>query len=246
MRESEFQTTAILLAAGSGSRMKSEVKDKILFPLDGESVFLHVAKTFLSTGIFRQLQVVYRDEDQKKILQSEWERIAESVRQNVLVQWVPGGKTRQESVYHGMASLSPPCEYVFIHDCARPLVSQQDLIRLRETLQEVPAVALARPVTDTIKEIDNSDGSLRNCSLKDVPRDKLWAMETPQCFHFSSIFAAYQEVRKHNIPITDDTSAAERAGIPVTLLLPDSPNPKITYPQDIVWMEFLLRKKPPA
>lgn len=235
---------AILLAAGCGSRMGVEVNDKILHPLAGQSVFWHVVNAFLRADLFRCLHVVYRNEDQKNILLTEWEGLCRSLNKSIDIQWVPGGDTRQDSVFNGLAAVSSPCESVFIHDCARPLITPIDLQRLAKSLQKDPAVALAHPVTDTIKIAKKNNGEMRQCHLQDVPRDSLWAMETPQCFHYAPLFAAYQSIRDQGIVLTDDTGVAERAGIPVTLLEPSYPNPKITHTHDIAWAELLLQNRP--
>jgi 2-C-methyl-D-erythritol 4-phosphate cytidylyltransferase len=105
-----------------------------------------------------------------------------------------------------------------------------------EAARETGAAVAAQPVTDTIKE--SSDGKLIQ---RTVDRSRLWAVQTPQTFKVEVIRRALSEVRRQGLPVTDDTAACELIGQPVKLVLSPDPNPKVTRPEDLAYIELLLR-----
>ncbi|HVS53437.1 MAG TPA: 2-C-methyl-D-erythritol 4-phosphate cytidylyltransferase [Opitutaceae bacterium] len=224
------RTAAILLAAGSGSRMAGAVADKILAPLAGRPVFAHSAAAFMQSAIADLYVVVYRD--QRQML----ELSALAPTPSVLVR---GGRERQDSVMHALAALPADIEHVFIHDCARPLIQPEQLVALHKIVRREQAVVLAHRVTDTIKE-HHEDARLRT-----LERGRLWAMETPQVFSRTLIVRAYDRVATRGLFVTDDAQAVEQLGHPIALLENNQPNPKITTPADLTWLEFLLARQAP-
>ncbi|AHF93179.1 2-C-methyl-D-erythritol 4-phosphate cytidylyltransferase [Opitutaceae bacterium TAV1] len=219
------RTAAILLAAGSSRRMQGAIEDKILAPLAGRPVFHHSASAFLESGVADFYVVVYRDQRQMIELSAYAPTPAVFVR---------GGRERQDSVAAALDALPPDIGYVFIHDCARPFVRPEQLVGLFKVVKKEHAVVLAHRVTDTIKEHRDS-GHLRN-----LDRERLWAMETPQVFDRDLITRAYEKVRARKLRITDDAAAVELLKHPVALLENTTPNPKLTTPADLPWFEFLL------
>jgi 2-C-methyl-D-erythritol 4-phosphate cytidylyltransferase len=152
--------------------------------------------------------------------------------------FVPGGAERQHSVARALEALPDDIDYVFIHDCARPLVRAGQLIALHKIVRRENAVVLAHRVTDTIKEHRD------NAHLRTLDRARLWAMETPQVFSRELITRAYARVIEKKLRITDDAQAVELLGAPIALLENPHPNPKLTAPADFAWLEFLLSKGP--
>ena len=219
------RTAAILLAAGSGSRMQGAVTDKVLAPLAGRPVFSYSAAAFMQSAIADLYIVVYRD--QRQML----ELSAHTPTPTVLVR---GGRVRQESVRNALAALPADIEHVFIHDCARPLIRPEQLVALHKIVRREHAVVLAHRVIDTIKEHRD------NARLRTLNRGRLWAMETPQVFSRELIARAYDRVTERKLPITDDAQAVEHLGHPIALLENSTPNPKITTPADLAYLEFLL------
>jgi 2-C-methyl-D-erythritol 4-phosphate cytidylyltransferase len=222
------RTAAILLAAGSGRRMQGTVADKILAPLAGRPVFAHSVAAFLESNVADYYIIVVRDQAQS---------IALSAYAPTPAQFIVGGKERQDSVQNALAALPADIAYVFIHDCARPLIRVEQLVGLHKVVRKENAVVLAHRVTDTIKK--HSDTG----HLKTLDRDRLWAMETPQVFDRQLITEAYAKVAKKEARITDDASAVELISHPVALLENAHPNPKITTPADLAYIEYLLSKK---
>jgi 2-C-methyl-D-erythritol 4-phosphate cytidylyltransferase len=222
------RTAALLLAAGSGSRMQGAVTDKVLAPLAGRPVFSYSAAAFMQSAVADLYVVLYRDQRQMMELS------AYAPTPSVLIR---GGRERQDSVTAGLAALPADIEYVFIHDCARPLVRAEQLVALHKIVRREAAVVLAHRVTDTIKE-HRDDARLRT-----LDRSRLWAMETPQVFSRDLIARAYARIAEKKIRVTDDAQAVEQLGHPIALLENARPNPKLTTPQDLAYLEFLLGEK---
>ena len=219
------RTAAILLAAGNSRRMGNIVADKILAPLGGKPVFAHSAATFFRSGVVDFFVVTYRD--QRQLVELSAYAPTPSV-------FVRGGTERQDSVAAALAELPDDISHVFIHDCARPLVREEQLIALYKIVRREGAVVLAHRVTDTIKE-HRGEGRLRT-----LDRSRLWAMETPQVFSRALICRAYARVAARKLTITDDAAAVEVLGHSIALLENHLPNPKLTTPADLPHLEFLL------
>jgi len=224
------RTAAILLAAGSGSRMNGSVADKVLAPLAGRPVFAHSAAAFMQSAVADLYVIVYRDQRQMMELS------AYAPTPSVLIH---GGRERQDSVMNALAALPSDIAHVFIHDCARPLVRPEQLVALHKIVRREGAVVLAHRAIDTIKE-HRDDARLRT-----LDRARLWAMETPQVFARDLIVRAYDRVRSRRLRVTDDAQAVEQLGHPVALLENPHPNPKLTTPADIAYLEFLLTHETP-
>ena len=220
-----MRNAAILLAAGSSRRMEGLVADKVLTPLGGRPVFAHSVAAFLESGVADFYAVVYRDQRQMTEL---------SAFAPTPTVFVRGGRERQNSVANALEALPADIGHVFIHDCARPLVRPEQLVALLKIVQVEHAAVLAHRVTDTIKQHSG------NGRLKTLDRANLWAMETPQVFTRELIMRAYARVVEREIAITDDATAVELLGHSVALLENSSPNPKLTTPADLAYMEFLL------
>ncbi len=219
------RTAAILLAAGSSRRMAGTLPDKILAPLAGKPVFAHSAATFYRSGVVDFFVVTYRNQRQLVELSSY---------APTPTLFVPGGAERQDSVAAALAELPEDVRYVFIHDCARPLVRPEQLAALHKIVRREAAVVLAHRVTDTIKD-HRGEGRLRT-----LDRDHLWATETPQVFSRELIVRAYAKARRKGRRVIDDAAAVELLKHPVALLENPHPNPKLTTPADLPYLEFLL------
>lgn len=209
--------------------MAGLVSDKVLAPVAGRPVFAYSAAAFAASGVADLYVVVYRDRSQMTALS------AFAPTPSLLVR---GGRERRDSVAAALAALPGDIDYVFIHDCARPLIRPEQLVALHKIVRREQAVVLAHRVTDTIKE-HRGNGRLRT-----LDRSKLWAMETPQVFSKELVERAYARVTSRRIRVTDDAAAVERLGHPIALLENPHPNPKLTAPQDLAYLEFLLAPPP--
>ena len=222
--------SAVIVAAGQGTRMGPDV-DKLFLMVAGRPVIAHTWQRFDRAKIVDEILLVVRDGQQSAF--------ADLARENSFqksFRCVAGGKERQDSVWNGLESLSPATEIVAIHDGARPCTSEALIAATVAAAREVGAAVAAQPVTDTIKESD--DGQIISRTLG---RSRLWAVQTPQCFRVEVIRRALTAVRAKGLVLTDDTAACELIGQPVKLVSSSTPNPKVTLPRDVAYVESLLR-----
>ena len=236
-----MEFAAILLAAGSGSRMRGTVEDKLLAKILGKPVIQYSLEAFAKAKDLSKAVIVYRDEQQHLALKEVVENMA-ALPFKVL--WVRGGKERQDSVFNGLEALTLATDTVCIHDCARPLILPEYINELFKAATRDKAAVLAHRVVDTIKQTPARSKGRRRLPLKDLQRNRLWAMETPQAFSYDLIFDAYREVRFKGDSITDDTAAVALQGARVTLVENLHPNIKITLPQDLRYIEYLIQNPP--
>jgi 2-C-methyl-D-erythritol 4-phosphate cytidylyltransferase len=217
-----MQIALILLAGGRGTRMGSGIPDKILASLDGMPVFRRVWETFAGLG-WERIVVVYRDEAQRGLL--------EAMIDGAMPAWVRGGEERMDSVRNALAVLEEGCSHVLIHDCARPWVRREEILRMVEAVGDHPVVSLAHRVTDTIRDF-RGNPTREPAISKTLDRSSLWAMETPQGFELARLKDAY--ARAESL-VTDDIALLEAAGFPVFLVENEHPNPKMTRESDLHW-----------
>jgi len=208
--------------------MQGAVEDKVMAPLSGLPVFAYSGAAFMKSGVADLYVVVYRDLRQMLALS------ASAPTPSMLIR---GGRQRQDSVMNALAALPGDIAYVFVHDCARPLVRPEQLIALHEAVRRKDAVVLAHRVADTIKE-STGKASQR---LRTLDRSRLWAMETPQVFARSLIVRAYAKVQALGLHGTDHAGHGQHRGQPVAVLENPHPNPKLTTPAALAYLEFLMR-----
>jgi 2-C-methyl-D-erythritol 4-phosphate cytidylyltransferase len=228
-------TSAIIVAAGKGTRMGPNV-DKLFLELDGLPVIAHTWRRFDQTSSIDEIIVVVRQE-----MEPSFQELAQRFRFKKFFRLVSGGKERQDSVWNGLGALSSAAEIVAIQDAARPCTSPALIGATIEAARETGAAVAAQPVTDTIKE--SADGKLVERTLD---RARLWAVQTPQTFRVEVIRRALSEVRRRGLPVTDDTAACELIGQAVRLVFSSEPNPKVTRPEDVPYVELLLRNSAAA
>lgn len=233
-----MKTVAILLCAGSGHRMGDSVPDKALAPLRNRPLFDYSVQAFQAHRWTEGYLVVYRDPAQREKLEARMTRLSERPRI-----WVAGGRERWESVYNALQALPRETEYVFIHDCARPLIHPDQLKELYRTVIEDKASCLARRMVNTVKQVTESSSGTRRLKLNNLDRNRLWEMETPQVFAAGLIRYCYDEAKKIGLSATDDLATVIHNGHRVTLVENPRPNPKITYPHDLSLAELLLDKR---
>lgn len=214
--------------------------DKVLGSILGKPTFLYSLEAFLASETVQNIVVVYRDDSQRQVLAAA---LSPSRLASIHFSWVQGGERRQDSVVNGLQALPYQTRYVFVHDAARPLIQPECLQALKQKVQQVKAVALAHPLVDTIVQTKGSDAKDSLCTLETLPRQRLWAMETPQVFERSLIHHAYNAVDRDQVTVSDDASALSYIGGKVSLLVNPSLNPKLTFPQDIRLVEALLRMR---
>jgi len=225
----------VLLAAGSARRMQSVVDDKITALLAGKPVFIHSLQSFLSTGLIGRVVITYRDEAQLTRLQTQ---LAGHL-PDTIVNFVPGGESRQDSVLAALNTCEGHTGLVHIHDGARPLVSQEAIRKVREKAKETGAAILAGRAADTVKI-----AKVGSASVETSPdRGLVWTAETPQVFRTAIVLKAYRKVAELQRKVTDDSSAVEFVGQDVSLVENPSVNLKLTRPADFVLAEAILKTR---
>lgn len=147
----------------------------------------------------------------------------------------PGGNERQDSVYNGLKAVKGKAGIVLIHDGARPLVDAEIVRAALNSISGVEGVVVGVPVKDTIKE--GHSGIVK----RTLSRETLWAIQTPQVFHFDSIMNAYRRAMEEKFYSTDDSALLERSGGKVRIVMGSYSNLKITTPEDISVAEILLK-----
>jgi 2-C-methyl-D-erythritol 4-phosphate cytidylyltransferase len=221
-------TSAIIVAAGKGTRMGPNV-DKLFLSLHGKPVIAHTWAQFEKAECIDEIILVVRTG-----MEDAFAALALQQGFRKPYQLVAGGKERQDSVWNGLQRLSG-AEYVAIHDgarpCARPALIQATLAAARQT----GAAVAAQPLTDTVKE--SADGKLVSRTLD---RSRLWAVQTPQTFRVEILRRALAAVRQRGLLVTDDTAACELIGQSVQLVPCSEPNPKVTQPSDLPYIELLV------
>ena len=215
------------MAAGESQRMGGV--DKMRALLGGKPVLARVADTFQSCSLIDQIVIVLNEQNLKRgkqlVAEQGWSKVTDVC---------PGGKRRQDSVVAGLSRLRD-CNWVVIHDGARPLATEELIHQGLSQAKETGAAVAAVPVTDTIK-VAGDDRIVHHTP----PRQNLWAVQTPQVFLLNIITEAYRQAKGE---VTDDASLVEQSGYRVKLYMGSYDNIKITTPDDLALAEVLWRKK---
>ena len=235
---------AILLAAGSGSRMQGEIEDKLLHPIGSSNAFSLCFRSFLELREIDYLIITYKTVTQLERLQNSWDKLSATVQEahEKQVLWVQGGKERQDSVYAGLLAFPDEITHVLVHDCARPFIRTQTILDCVHEVASGRAITVARPLKDTLRlRTENVEKPLTPGATKTLNRSNHWLMETPQGAPKSWLIEGLERAKNENIVLTDDMAAVELLGHPVGLLEPNYPNPKITTPDDFAYAQFLFQ-----
>jgi len=220
--------SAIIVAAGSGRRMGF---DKMLVDLHGKPVLYWSLAAFQQCPAVDDIIAVTREdaiEEVEKIVRAEKLTKVRSV--------VAGGGERHLSVWNGLQAVETKgCEYVAIHDGARPLVTPKLISDCLLLAEKHGAACCAAPIPDTVKR-----ASYEQLVIESVDRQNLWAMQTPQIFSSGLILQAYASLMAHNELVTDEVSAIQKIGKRVALLKNDDYNFKITFPRDLPLAEQVM------
>lgn len=204
--------------------------DKLFIEVSGYPLVAHTWWRFDACPLVDEIVLVTRAG-----MEAAFQSLGDSIHTKKPFRIVPGGAERQHSVWNGLNALSAEAEIVAIQDAARPCTTGAVIAAVIERAREVGAAVAAQRVSDTLKESD--DGKLID---RTVDRTNLWAVQTPQVFQTAIIRNALQNVQARGMKITDDTTACELAGQPVSLVECTDPNPKATSPDDIPYIEWLL------
>jgi 2-C-methyl-D-erythritol 4-phosphate cytidylyltransferase len=222
-----MSNVAVILAAGAGTRMKSE-KSKLLLELCGKTVIERTVALFAGIKDIDEIIVVCREKELDGF---------ERVLSGYDISYCFGGDTRQQSVANAVDTIDS-CDMLIIHDGARPLVTEKEIVTTLEAAKKLRAAAVGVPVKDTIKVVD---GEMRIIDTPD--RSSLIAIRTPQIFDFELYKEALDAARSQEKDFTDDCALIENLGKEVYTVIGEYTNIKITTPEDIPLAESILKAR---
>ncbi len=217
----------IIPAAGMGKRMQAD-KNKVLLQLQSKSILEHTLGTFQSDDNCRAIHLAAQ-KDELEMLK------AMSKAYNKIEVVTVGGSERQYSIYNVLKAIQP-CDYVFIHDAARPFVTPETLYKLYTKVQQYKSVVAAVKVKDTVKRVIDFQVE------ETLNREELWQIQTPQAFSYHLLLEAYNKADEDDFLGTDDASLVEWL-YPVHIVESDYDNIKITTPEDMFFAEAILKKR---
>ena len=224
------KTAAVVLAAGSGKRVGTSVHKQSLLIRD-KPVIYYTLRAFELSEVDEIVLVTGADE-----IDYCSREIVEKYDFKKVRAVIAGGKERYDSVYEGLKALKD-CDYVLIHDGARPLISSALINANISCVQEKEACITAVPAKDTIKTADDQG------YVADTPdRSRLWQVQTPQTFSYNLVLEAYRKREEvGDGTVTDDAMVVEKyADHSIYLLKGDYCNIKITTPEDLIIAEAFL------
>jgi 2-C-methyl-D-erythritol 4-phosphate cytidylyltransferase len=224
--------TAIIAAAGMGSRMASD-RPKQFLQLAGTPIIFHTLAPFEQCVLIQEVIVVLPAEEAAAFL-----TLAGKHGLRKLSRVVPGGTTRADSVKRGLKAVRPATAgVVAVHDGVRPFVTVEEIERVVAAAESEGAAILVAPVTDTIKQVSG------DAVVKTLDRRELRRALTPQCFRYELLCKAYDQADVNDPSLTDESALVEKIGVPVTVIEGSSRNIKITTPQDLAIAEALIKKE---
>ncbi len=218
----KHRTCAIIVAAGRSTRMG---QNKQLIKIGDTAVIDRCLQNFENAQTIDDIVVVTPAE--------LCTYIAKKVPTKVCAV-IEGGATRQESVSRGLQAVPPSCQYVAIHDGARPFASSALIDRVNVAAYENGAAAPVIPVTSTVKLIDDT-GKI----IDTVDRDRLRLVQTPQCFDLEQYKTALSAAIEENADLTDDCQLFERRDWPVIWVEGSEDNIKLTTPADLALAQII-------
>ncbi|MBI2251705.1 MAG: 2-C-methyl-D-erythritol 4-phosphate cytidylyltransferase [Armatimonadetes bacterium] len=221
---------ALITAAGKSRRM--EKGNKLLLNLYGKPVLFWSLSPFQNCDLIEEIIITAPSREINL-----YENLVKKFNLNKVKKIIPGGASRQISVWKALNNLKE-INYVLIHDGARPLITQREILKLIKAVKKVKSVILAIPVKDTVKEL-NSKKVIKHT----LNREKIYLAQTPQVFDFNLIYQAYQEAFKKKLKSTDDASLVEFLGNKVSILEGSIENIKITYPLDLDFANLIFSRR---
>lgn len=223
-----MQEYVIIVAGGSGSRMKSDIPKQFL-PVNGLPVLIHTIRAF--AGYSRDLHIIV-------VLPAEqigfWKELCEKHDFDIAHQLVTGGETRFHSVKNGLNSITEQAEYLIaVHDGVRPVISREIIANSFKKAASHGAAVVSVPLKDSIRIVSQNEGN------NAMDRTLFRLVQTPQTFRSSWMRAAF--AADYHESFTDCASVLEAWGYPIQLIDGTYENIKITTPEDLRWAEIYLK-----
>lgn len=224
--------TAIITAAGKGTRMNSDV-NKQYIEIAGLPILARSIYAFQKCSEVNSIIIIVNEEDINFCRHS----IVEKYNFTKVKALVSGGAERQNSVYKGLCSVDENSDIVLIHDGARPFVTNKNITDCIEAAISYGACGIGVKSKDTIK-ISSNEGFVSSTP----DRSKLWSIQTPQAFRYDIIMAAHKKAIQSNYIGTDDMVLVEKQGLPVKIVEGSYQNIKITTPEDLIIGEVIAKR----
>ena len=218
---------AVIVAGGSGSRMKSEIPKQYL-PINGLPVLMHTIKAFYNYNNALSIIVVLPPNDLKL-----WKELCDTYQFKLPIQVTSGGTTRFQSVRNGLDKVGPD-GVVAIHDGVRPIVNKEIIAASFEIAALHGSAIAAVRLKESIRVTDKDQ-------TKTADRSKYRIIQTPQTFQVRIIKEAYQI--PEDPQFTDDASVLEKSGHKISLFEGSYMNIKITTPEDLIIAEAFLKNR---
>ena len=217
-----MRVSAIIAGAGASVRMGAGISKQLLKIAD-KTVIEHTAARFKECGYIDEIIIVC-PQNEREVFQKMFPHYTVT----------EGGSTRQKSVYNGVCAADDNCTLIVIHDGARPLVTVNEICSVIEDAEKYGSSTLAVPVKDTIKAVENG------IVIDTPPRERLFAVQTPQVFYKEQYIQAYKTALQNKHDFTDDCQLIESIGEKVHITIGNYENIKITTPEDITIARALL------
>lgn len=232
MTDTTKDTAVIIAAGGAGLRFGAL---KQFLTLGGRHIIHYSLDVFDTLSELVAVTLVLPSEHLQigEEVVSQWQSAKGDAAPEVLV--VAGGDRRQDSVWCGIKALPPQARYVLVHDAARPLVLAADVQRVLKEIRRSGAALLGTPCADSIKRVKDST------IVEELPRDEIWAVQTPQGAALDLLRTAYAKVG--NRDWTDEASLLRAAGIDPILVAGSRDNVKLTQPGDEAFAEAILHAR---
>ena len=228
----KYYTSAVILAAGSSSRMGGD-STKQFIELGGMPVVARTIIEFEKSQLIDEIIVVAKSDEVEK-----YKGFAEIYGITKTFKVIEGGETRQESARFGVDAVNSKSKYIAIHDAARCLITQEMIAKACHGAYLHGGAILAIKAVDTVKIGDKS------AFIEETPERKMtWQAQTPQVFKVNAFRAATYIARDEKFEGTDDASLLEHIRIPVKLIEGSRENIKVTEPMDIYFAEAILKAR---
>ncbi|WP_077534703.1 bifunctional 2-C-methyl-D-erythritol 4-phosphate cytidylyltransferase/2-C-methyl-D-erythritol 2,4-cyclodiphosphate synthase [Massiliimalia massiliensis] len=225
-----LRVSVIIVAAGNAARMGGVRKP--FLQLGGIPVIEHSVRTFYKIGQVREIIVVARKDEipRMKFALREYNRM-------IPLKIVAGGETRQESVANGILVCDAGSTHLAIHDAARPLLEEKDVLKVFQDAKKYRAATLGVMTKDTVKVV-------REGWICDTPeRSELFLTQTPQVFEHALYLKGMVYAKEHRLDFTDDCQLMEAIGVPVYMTQGSYSNIKLTTPEDLAVAQALLAER---
>jgi 2-C-methyl-D-erythritol 4-phosphate cytidylyltransferase len=235
------RVTAILPAAGLGTRMGAETPKQFL-EVAGVPVLLFTLSRLAACPAITAFVISTRAEEIDSVTANV---ASENLGRPVRV--VRGGDTRQDSVANALAEVSSDADFILVHDAVRPLVTVRQIERVIAEAAICDAAILGVPAMDTVKEVKRAtpQGGATDVALitATIPRERVVLAQTPQVFRASLLLEAFARARQDGVSASDEAGLVERMGRDVHVVAGSERNLKITRPGDIELAEFYLAQE---